>query len=164
MKIGNLNLMGLVFSAPLAGVSNRPFRVLALETGAAMAYTEMVSSEGIIRHQKGGEKIGDQTLCPEGAVFGCSFQFIAGSGDLLQEEQIVFRPRSIEKDRLLSRLPETNGCCRSRTATPCSRDPPLCSWPGRAAGTIYADADRAVSPCRCRAPVIRLEVAGPADR
>jgi len=52
MKIGNLNLKGIVFSAPLAGVSNRPFRVLAVETGAAITYTEMVSSEGIIRRQK----------------------------------------------------------------------------------------------------------------
>jgi len=51
MKIGNLNLIGLVLSAPLAGVSSRPFRVLATKAGAAVTYTEMISSEGIIRHQ-----------------------------------------------------------------------------------------------------------------
>lgn len=38
--------------APLAGVSNRPFRVLAVKAGASMTYTEMVSSEGIIRDQE----------------------------------------------------------------------------------------------------------------
>ncbi|UCG62430.1 MAG: tRNA dihydrouridine synthase DusB [Candidatus Zixiibacteriota bacterium] len=38
--------------APLAGVSNRPFRVLAIKAGAALTYTEMVSSEGIIRNQQ----------------------------------------------------------------------------------------------------------------
>lgn len=52
MRIGNLNLDGMVFSAPLAGISNRPFRVLARRAGAAITYTEMVSSEAIIRDQK----------------------------------------------------------------------------------------------------------------
>lgn len=51
MRIGNLNLNGVVLLAPLAGVSNRPFRVLAIRAGATMTFTEMVSSEGIIRHQ-----------------------------------------------------------------------------------------------------------------
>jgi len=52
MRIGNLNLNGQALLAPLAGVSNRPFRVLAIRAGAAMTFTEMVSSEGIIRHQE----------------------------------------------------------------------------------------------------------------
>ncbi len=51
MRIGNLNLENKVICAPLAGISNRPFRVLAIEAGAAMTFTEMVSSEGIIRMQ-----------------------------------------------------------------------------------------------------------------
>lgn len=51
MRIGNLNILKQAFLAPLAGVSNRPFRVLAIKSGAAITYTEMVSSEGIIRNQ-----------------------------------------------------------------------------------------------------------------
>jgi tRNA-dihydrouridine synthase B len=51
MRIGNLNLPGTVFAAPLAGISNRPFRVLAARCGAALTYTEMVSSDGIVRNQ-----------------------------------------------------------------------------------------------------------------
>ncbi len=51
MRIGNLNLKGKVLAAPMAGISNRPFRLLALEAGAALTFTEMVSSEGIIRRQ-----------------------------------------------------------------------------------------------------------------
>jgi tRNA-dihydrouridine synthase B len=51
MRIGNLNLRGRVLLAPLAGVSNRPFRVLAVQAGAAMTFTEMVSCEGIVRNQ-----------------------------------------------------------------------------------------------------------------
>lgn len=51
MHIGNLTIKRLALLAPLAGVSNRPFRVMAIKAGAAMTYTEMVSSEGIIRNQ-----------------------------------------------------------------------------------------------------------------
>ncbi len=51
MRIGNLNLEKNVLCAPLAGFSNRPFRVLAIKAGAAMTFTEMISSEGIIRLQ-----------------------------------------------------------------------------------------------------------------
>ena len=52
MKIGNLNLTGRVLCAPLAGVSSRPFRLLALRYGASAVFTEMVSAEAIIRHQE----------------------------------------------------------------------------------------------------------------
>lgn len=45
-------MKGRAVLAPLAGVSNRPFRVLAIRSGAALTYTEMVSSEGIIRNQR----------------------------------------------------------------------------------------------------------------
>lgn len=51
MRIGNLNLTGRVVCAPLAGISNRPFRVMVLKAGAAMTFTEMISSEGLIRNQ-----------------------------------------------------------------------------------------------------------------
>jgi len=51
MRIGNLKLAGRVVCAPLAGISNRPFRVMALSAGAAMTFTEMISAEGLIRHQ-----------------------------------------------------------------------------------------------------------------
>ncbi len=51
MKIGNLIVKDGVLLAPLAGVSNRPFRVLSIKAGAAFTYTEMISSEGIIRNQ-----------------------------------------------------------------------------------------------------------------
>lgn len=38
-------------AAPLAGISSRPFRVLAAQAGASLTYTEMVSSEGVFRRQ-----------------------------------------------------------------------------------------------------------------
>jgi len=47
VKLGPLELKGRAFLAPLAGYGDSPFRVLCRRYGAAMVYTEMVSSLGI---------------------------------------------------------------------------------------------------------------------
>lgn len=49
MNIGNLILSGNVFLAPLAGITDAPFRILAKRFGACLVYTEMVSAEGLSR-------------------------------------------------------------------------------------------------------------------
>jgi tRNA-dihydrouridine synthase B len=49
MKIGALELERPLLLAPLAGVTNLPFRLLAREAGCAMVFTEMVSAEGLAR-------------------------------------------------------------------------------------------------------------------
>ena len=51
MHIGNLNIGGILFLAPLAGVSNRPFRLLAKKYGADLCYTEMISADAIALNQ-----------------------------------------------------------------------------------------------------------------
>jgi tRNA-dihydrouridine synthase B len=48
MRIGTHTFSGRFFLAPLAGVSDRPFRAICREMGAAFAYTEMVSAHGLI--------------------------------------------------------------------------------------------------------------------
>jgi tRNA-dihydrouridine synthase B len=48
MHIGPHSFSGRFFLAPLAGVSDRPFRAICREMGAAFAYTEMVSAHGLI--------------------------------------------------------------------------------------------------------------------
>jgi len=52
MKIGNLNVPGIVFCAPMAGISTRPYRVFARRLGAAVVYTEMISSHGLFYNDK----------------------------------------------------------------------------------------------------------------
>ena len=52
MKIGDVQLESPFVLAPLAGVSDSPFRQLAREQGAAAVYTEMVSSDGLVRGNK----------------------------------------------------------------------------------------------------------------
>lgn len=47
MKIGNVTLENNVFLAPMAGVTDMPFRILCKEQGCGLLYTEMVSAKGI---------------------------------------------------------------------------------------------------------------------
>jgi nifR3 family TIM-barrel protein len=49
MRIGPYAFTGRYFLAPLAGVSDRPFRAICREMGAAFAYTEMVSAHGLLQ-------------------------------------------------------------------------------------------------------------------
>ena len=49
MKIGTAQVDAPFLLAPLAGVSDSPFRRLAREQGAAAVYTEMVSADGLVR-------------------------------------------------------------------------------------------------------------------
>jgi len=52
LKIGEVAIESPFLLAPLAGVSDSPFRQLAREQGAAAVYTEMVSADGLVRGQK----------------------------------------------------------------------------------------------------------------
>ncbi len=47
LKIGNVNLKNNIFLAPMAGITDMPFRVLCKEKGAGLVYTEMISSKGM---------------------------------------------------------------------------------------------------------------------
>ncbi len=47
-SIGNIKIHNPVFLAPMAGVTDHPFRVICKEHNAGMVYTEFVSANGII--------------------------------------------------------------------------------------------------------------------
>jgi putative TIM-barrel protein, nifR3 family len=49
VRIGQLDLPGNLFLAPVAGYSDRAFRSLCVECGASFTYTEMVSAEALVR-------------------------------------------------------------------------------------------------------------------
>jgi tRNA-dihydrouridine synthase B len=48
MKIGSLELKGKTILAPLAGITNLPFRIMVKECGCALVCSEMVSAKGIV--------------------------------------------------------------------------------------------------------------------
>ena len=49
MKLGPYSLSSPVYVAPMAGVTDAPFRKIAREFGAGLACTEMISSEALVR-------------------------------------------------------------------------------------------------------------------
>src|SRR5207237_3060964 len=49
MKIGPYRLTSPVYVAPMAGVTDAPFRKIARDFGAGLACTEMISSEALVR-------------------------------------------------------------------------------------------------------------------
>lgn len=57
VKIGNIELKGNLFLAPVAGYSDRSFRSICIEKGASFTYTEMVSAEAITRGNGKTEEI-----------------------------------------------------------------------------------------------------------
>jgi len=48
LKIGNVNIDGKVFLAPMAGVCNSAFRKIIKEMGCSLVFAEMVSDKGLI--------------------------------------------------------------------------------------------------------------------
>lgn len=52
IEIGSLKLNGNLFLAPIAGYSDVAFRSICVEEGATFTYTEMVSSEALVRSSK----------------------------------------------------------------------------------------------------------------
>ena len=53
LTLGNLSLKNRLIMAPMAGITNAPFRQIVKELGAGLTVTEMVSAVGLSRgHQK----------------------------------------------------------------------------------------------------------------
>ncbi|TME76284.1 MAG: tRNA dihydrouridine synthase DusB, partial [Chloroflexi bacterium] len=52
MKVGPYTLVSPVYVAPMAGVTDAPFRKIAREFGAGLACTEMISSEALVRQHR----------------------------------------------------------------------------------------------------------------
>ena len=56
-KIGDTLLDNNVFLAPMAGVTDLPFRLLCREQGAGMSVTEMVSAKAILYKNKNTKEL-----------------------------------------------------------------------------------------------------------
>lgn len=57
IKIGTVEIKNNVFLAPMAGISDMPFRILCKEKGAGLVYTEMISSKGMFYDDKKTKKL-----------------------------------------------------------------------------------------------------------
>ena len=57
IKVGNVEIPGNLILAPMAGVTDLPFRLLCKEQGADLVYTEMISAKGIYYKNKNTEQL-----------------------------------------------------------------------------------------------------------
>lgn len=93
LKIGSVELPNQVILAPMAGVSDLPFRLLCREQGAGLVCMEMVSAKAIAYHNRNTEKL-METAEGEHPV---SLQLFGSEPDLMAEiaAQIEERPFDI---------------------------------------------------------------------
>jgi len=52
LRIGPLTLEAPLLTAPMAGFSDKSFRILAHRAGAALTYTEMISAQGVVHKNR----------------------------------------------------------------------------------------------------------------
>lgn len=52
MKIGNVEIDNIVFLAPMAGITDKPFRTICRRFGAGLVYSEMISAKGLYYKDK----------------------------------------------------------------------------------------------------------------
>tara|TARA_B100002051_G_scaffold271950_1_gene307676 strand:+ start:112 stop:1080 length:969 start_codon:yes stop_codon:yes gene_type:complete len=86
MQIGNLKIKNPVVLAPMAGITDYPFRIICKNYGVGIVYTEFVSANGIIRENQktldmikfslSERPIGVQIFGEEPKVLGESAKFI----------------------------------------------------------------------------------------
>ena len=93
LTIGSLVLQHNVVLAPLAGITNLPFRLICRQAGAAFAYTEMVSVNGLVREgvktlallksSSADRPLGIQLFGDKPADLAEAARMVEGFGDLL---------------------------------------------------------------------------------
>lgn len=92
MKIGNLEIENRVFLAPMAGITDKPFRLLCKEQGAGLVFTEMVSAKGMYYGDKKTIELTD-TYKEEGQVgvqiFGKEPEIMASVAEKLNDTSLA---------------------------------------------------------------------------
>ena len=89
VSIGNIQLKGNLFLAPVAGYSDVAFRSVCVENGACFTYTEMVSAEALVRKNLKTETL-MRRACNEKAyavqIFGGEPQVMAQAAQIVLEK------------------------------------------------------------------------------
>lgn len=90
MRIGNLLLDNPFFLAPMAGITDSPFRRVCKEQGAGLVYSEMVSAKGLYYKDKATERllsIYEEERPVAFQIFGSEPYFIAYAAEKLAERE-----------------------------------------------------------------------------
>ena len=85
VSIGNINLKGNLFLAPVAGYSDAAFRSVCIENGACFTYTEMVSAEALVRKNLKTEIL-MRRACNESAY---AVQIFGGEPEVMAQAALI---------------------------------------------------------------------------
>jgi len=88
MQIGTVKLDNNVFLAPMAGITDMPFRILCKEQGCGLVYTEMVSAKGMHYNDYKSFKLTEIDDCEKPAavqIFGSDPEIMAGVAEKLDK-------------------------------------------------------------------------------
>lgn len=88
MKIGNVNLDNNVFLAPMAGVTDLPFRLLCKEMNCGLLYTEMINAKALCYNDENTKKMLriDKKEHPVAVqIFGSDVDFMGRAAQILNE-------------------------------------------------------------------------------
>jgi nifR3 family TIM-barrel protein len=85
MQIGSLTLENNTILAPLAGITNLPFRLLAKEAGCGLVCSEMISSHGLVYKSEKTQRMLDST--PEEKPL--SVQLFGANPDIMAEAAAI---------------------------------------------------------------------------
>ena len=84
MRLGNLQFEHPLFLAPMAGLTDYPFRRLAREHGCRLVFTEMVSAEGLLRKGRSFLRIGEDEHPLALQLFGSNPKVIAEAAQMVE--------------------------------------------------------------------------------
>lgn len=89
VKIGNVELNGNLFLAPVAGYSDSAFRSVCIENGASFTYTEMVSAEALVRKNQKTEILMQRAVNEKAyavQIFGPEPEVMANAASIVLEK------------------------------------------------------------------------------
>jgi len=87
VQIGSLKLENNVFLAPMAGITDRPFRTLCHEMGSGLVYSEMVSAKGIYYNNENTKQlldIGEEEMPAALQLFGSEPEIMGAMGKKIE--------------------------------------------------------------------------------
>lgn len=88
MNFGNFNVENKIFLAPMAGVTDLPFRLICKELGCGLLYTEMINAKALCYDDKNTKKM--LNILPEEhpiavQIFGSEPEFMGKAAKILNE-------------------------------------------------------------------------------
>ena len=93
LTIGNVTLSNNVILAPMAGVTDLPFRLLCKEQGAGLVCMEMISAKAVLYHNRNTEEL--MRILPEERpvslqLFGSDPEIMGEIAAQIQEGLLIY--------------------------------------------------------------------------